>query len=320
MLHEREKFEDTARSLWSQEFLRKVLGNRRLILDLREDSWLLRVLGIMNRDASVSPNKMRKLLQVNHMVSLIESELDYLYTTFSHVNILDAACGNSYLSLVLGWVAEKKWPGRSRIVGVDIQQKFTKASENRAAKLGIGDRYSFEFSDINQFDWKRHMLRRLNEDVYEPKKMRPHLVVGLHACDTATDSILAKGIELGADVIAVAPCCQAELAAFLSSNKFGRENPLAPMFAIPNLRRESAATFTDFLRIALLRSLGYKVKATEFIESDHTPKNRLIVCERKGKYLKSAIQDYNRAHQMLGNFSIKLFSLLPEEKKSYFRF
>jgi len=39
-----------------------------------------------------------------------------------------------------------------------------------------------------------------------------HGVFALHACDTATCDALALGIALRAELIAVAPCCQAELA------------------------------------------------------------------------------------------------------------
>ena len=49
---------------------------------------------------------------------------------------------------------------------------------------------------------------------YHPAKA-PHLVLSLHACDTATAVVLYHAYRLGAGVILSTPCCQHELAAQL---------------------------------------------------------------------------------------------------------
>ena len=36
-------------------------------------------------------------------------------------------------------------------------------------------------------------------------------MIALHACDTATDDALSKGIAAGSALLVVAPCCQKEL-------------------------------------------------------------------------------------------------------------
>src|SRR5690606_35070577 len=111
-----------------------------------------------------------------------------------------------------------------------------------------------------------------------PLPDRLHAVLALHACDTATDDALALGIRRNADVLAVAPCCQAELAQhFRKPGSAPADSPLAVILHSPNLRREACAVFTDALRLALVRALGYEATATEFIESSHTPRNRLIL-------------------------------------------
>jgi hypothetical protein len=39
----------------------------------------------------------------------------------------------------------------------------------------------------------------------------PHMVIALHACDTATDEAIAQGIAWESDVIICAPCCHHHL-------------------------------------------------------------------------------------------------------------
>jgi hypothetical protein len=68
---------------------------------------------------------------------------------------------------------------------------------------------------------------------------------------------------------------------------------LAVLIHSPNLRRDVASTFTDALRVALVRSLGYEVTATEFVPSAHTPKNRLLLCERRGNYDLAAKREFD---------------------------
>ena len=91
-----------------------------------------------------------------------------------------------------------------------------------------------------------------------------HGVFALHACDTATCDALALGIALRAELIAVAPCCQAELArAWSALDARGDAGAFRPIWGAPHLRRETAAHITDAMRTLLLRSAGYEVLAIE---------------------------------------------------------
>jgi hypothetical protein len=104
-----------------------------------------------------------------------------------------------------------------------------------------------------------------------------HGVIALHACDTATCDALALGVALQAELIAVAPCCQAELArAWSVLDESGEAGAFAPIWGSPHLRRETAAHITDAMRTLLMRSSGYEVLAMELVPSEHTRKNTLI--------------------------------------------
>jgi hypothetical protein len=104
---------------------------------------------------------------------------------------------------------------------------------------------------------------------------RLDVLIALHACDTATDDALARGIAAGAALLVVAPCCQKEL----------RPQLTAPPVLAPALRhgifQERHAEFaTDALRALLLEWAGYRTKVFEFISTDHTAKNVMIVAEK----------------------------------------
>ena len=103
---------------------------------------------------------------------------------------------------------------------------------------------------------------------------RAHAVFALHACDTATDDAIVLGVRFAAELIAVAPCCQAELARGWS--ELASDGAFAPIWRAPHLRRETAAHLTDAMRMLVLRASGYRVTATEFIAAEHTKKNTLI--------------------------------------------
>jgi hypothetical protein len=102
-----------------------------------------------------------------------------------------------------------------------------------------------------------------------------HVLIALHACDTATDDALAFGLNAGARLLIVSPCCQKEI----------RPQLVAPPVLADALRhgifQERQAEFvTDALRALLLDWAGYKTKVFEFISTEHTAKNLLIVAQR----------------------------------------
>jgi hypothetical protein len=54
------------------------------------------------------------------------------------------------------------------------------------------------------------------------------------------------------------------------------------------------------MRVLLIRGQGYEATTTEFVPSNHTPKNRLIVATRRGNYQESALREYVELKKTLG--------------------
>lgn len=100
------------------------------------------------------------------------------------------------------------------------------------------------------------------------------MVVSLHACDTATDEALAKGVEWKARYILSAPCCQHEL-----------QKTLADAGAFRGLMRQSILRerlcdiLTDGFRAMIMRILGFKTQVVEFVSSEATARNIMLKCE-----------------------------------------
>ena len=46
-------------------------------------------------------------------------------------------------------------------------------------------------------------------------------IIALHACDTATDDAIFKGIRSGASLITVAPCCHKQIRRQMEAGKAG---------------------------------------------------------------------------------------------------
>ena len=254
-----------ARAHWTDERTAELARGKSLILPPADAAPLLRALGLLRADATMPPDRVRKFFQVNHMVALLGPALRELRAKHDVIRLIDAGCGRSYLTLILAWVARHSWKHRLEVLGVDRDAAIIDECRRRTALCELDDVVRFETG----------LVESLGE--YDA-----HGVIALHACDTATCDAIALGVARGVDVIAVAPCCQAELArAWAALGEAGVQGAFAPVWSAPHLRRETAALVTDTMRVLLLRAAGYDVTAMEFVPAEHTRKNTLIRAIRR---------------------------------------
>ncbi|MGH1344145.1 MAG: class I SAM-dependent methyltransferase [Nannocystales bacterium] len=246
----------------SEERKSKVMGGKDRVLQPDGSADLLRVIGIMNADGTISTKSAKKYKQVNHFVELCRPGWERLLahrkaTAEKPLRIVDVACGNGYLTFVLA-EALRLAEIPSTLWGVDIRDDVVSNCRQRAETMGWTN---------TKFTVGRIADVRPTE--------APDILLALHACDTATDEALALGIRSEAPVLLVAPCCQRELAAQLESSAQGA------MTKHGLLRREYGAVLTDALRVEMLTACGYKVDVVEFVESTHSAKNLLLRAHRK---------------------------------------
>jgi protein-L-isoaspartate O-methyltransferase len=290
-----EEINGRARAYWSDERLGQLLGDKRPVISPREGAVLLRALGLSHDDGSLPPAQVRKYFQINHMVALLGPALRDLRARHSTIRLLDAGCGRSYLTLLLAWCARHVWAHPLEVIGIDRDAAVIDEARRRTELADLSDVVRFEVGDVQ---------------AAAPRDI--HGVVALHACDTATCDALALGIARGADLLAVAPCCQAELArAWADLSERNATGAFAPIWRMPQLRREAAADVTDAMRAELLRAAGYEVTAMEFVPAEHTRKNTLIVACRRGPPDPAARRAYEALRDATGGADIKLARAVP---------
>ena len=110
--------------------------------------------------------------------------------------------------------------------------------------------------------------------------------IALHACDTATDDAISKGIIARTKIIIVAPCCHKQI-----RKQFNTKNELTALMNFGILKERQAEIVTDTIRSLMLEAHQYKTQVFEFIADAHTHKNVMIVGAKtnlendKSKYL-----------------------------------
>jgi len=236
----------------------KMMGGKDRTLRPDASADLLRHIGIMNPDGSISAKNAKKYKQINHFVELCRPVWTRLVAQGGSdrpLRVFDLGCGNSYLSFVLAEALRLEGIPL-RLVGVDRRDDVIERSRARTEALGW-EHLQFRAQSIGDLD-----LLELGGP--------PDLVVSLHACDTATDEALARAIQSGARAIFAAPCCQHELAEQL------RDAPVSALVRHGLFKQDYAALLTDALRAELVEAQGYRVDLLEFVASEHSAKNRLI--------------------------------------------
>ena len=103
------------------------------------------------------------------------------------------------------------------------------------------------------------------------------VLIALHACDTATDDAIFKGIKAEAEWIICSPCCHKQVRKEMISN-----NPWKDITRFGILMEREAEILTDSIRALLMEAHGYKTQIFEFISSEHTGKNLMIIGQKTG--------------------------------------
>lgn len=231
-------------------------------LDARARDWLTG-LGVMDRDGKVRASMADKYRQINHYLEIIShlakecgwNETAKIATPW---HFADMGCGKGYLTFGLWHLFARGWQQPVRVTGVESRADLVTATSQLARQLPAAG------------------LEFVRGEIASVQLDRVDALIALHACNTATDDAIRRGIELGAKLIVVAPCCHKEI-----RPQLGQPAPLAPVLRHGIMAERLAEWATDGLRALFLEWAGYRTKLMEFIGGEHTPKNLMLAAVRE---------------------------------------
>jgi len=213
-------------------------------------------LKITDADGKVFKNAQDKFRQINHYIEILSSLIKEL-PEGTIKKVADMGSGKGYLTFALYDYLHSVLNLNSEVVGVEFRQDMVDLCN------AVTDKSSFD-----QLNFVQGTIEDYNaEDV--------NLLIALHACDTATDDAIFKGIRANAELIVVAPCCHKQIRREIEQNKVKNDVSFLTKYGI--FLERQAEMVTDGIRALILEYFGYKTKVFEFISDAHTPKNVLVV-------------------------------------------
>ncbi|MSU48735.1 MAG: SAM-dependent methyltransferase [Opitutus sp.] len=225
----------------------------------------LRALGVTNdrgQPREGMADKFRQLQKFSELLSHLlteafpDAQLSTLTSQPVPLHVTDMGSGKGYLTFATAEILGD----RAHVHGVDARPELVDLCNRVAGESRLASRLAFSAGTIS-----------------DTPLAACDILIALHACDTATDDALARGIAAGARLLVVSPCCQKEL----------RPQLTAPPVLSDALRhgifQERQSEFvTDALRAQLLEWAGYRTKVFEFISTEHTAKNLMIAAIKIG--------------------------------------
>ena len=237
---------------------------------------LLRVIGLADGEGKIRASMRGKYDQVNECLKVVEDVLkgervekgemgEKVEGGEKTFTVVDCGCGKAYLTLALYfYLTQTLGMTNVRVIGVDRRNDVIASATKMAEQLDLVGKVVFAEADLMAFDISSLGFERAD------------MVISLHACDTATDEALAKGVEWKARYIVSAPCCQHELQKSIGPDA---NSPFAGVLRHGILRERLCDILTDSFRAMILRILGFKTQVVEFVSPDATARNILLRAE-----------------------------------------
>lgn len=223
------------------------------------NSRYLQSLGITNEQGEARPAMGDKLRQINKFIEIIAGLIaSSTLAGREELNVVDMGSGKGYLTFAVYDYLNNALKASAHVVGVEARAELVGLC-NDVAREASFDRLSFRAGFIEDFDLPA-----------------TDILIALHACDTATDDAIYKGIRAGASIIVTAPCCHKEIRPQIRT-----PDALRAILRHGILLEREAEAVTDALRALLLERAGYDVKVFEFVSTEHTRKNTMIAAVRR---------------------------------------
>lgn len=232
--------------------------DRKKKLQIDPDVFYLKALGIATDEGRIRDRQQDKWRQINKFVETLAKLFDKSQLADrQELKIVDMGSGKGYLTFAA-------YDYFTNIRGLKVTMTGVEAKSELAGLCN-------DIAQTCEFDG----LKFVNGTIDDYKTGDVDILIALHACDTATDDALYKGITAQADLIVAAPCCHREIRPQIKAPAMFKD-----ILKHGVMLERTAETVTDGLRALLLERSGYSSRLFEFIAVEHTPKNNMLVGTR----------------------------------------
>lgn len=250
-----------------------------------EDAPFLRLLGVFSHEGKLKTDKQDKFVQINKYLEFFSQSISASNIS-DNFQVVDMGSGKGYLTFAMYDYLTRILGKTAKVRGIEYRQDMVDLCNN-LAKTADFEGLSFAQGTIE------------NAEMAES-----NVLIALHACDTATDEAIFKGISANAKILMVAPCCHKQIRKQIKPEA---ELSLLTKFGI--LEERLSESLTDLIRSLILDAYGYQTKVFEFINSEHTPKNLMISAVFKGLDSKKKTEKLNEVKALKSRFGIEFHYL-----------
>lgn len=227
-------------------------------------------LGVTDTKGRIQKSKGDKYKQINKFAEILAGLIDKtdLKRKKEQVKVVDMGAGKGYLTFVLYDYLVNQLNLNAEVIGVEVRPDLINICNGIAESVGF-ENLKFEKGYINDYALEK-----------------TDLLIALHACDTATDDAIYKGIKASAELIICAPCCHKQIRREMKGSEH-----LDSVLNFGILKERQAEIVTDTIRALLLELNGYKTNVFEFISTEHTGKNLMIAAvKHRNEILKKTLE------------------------------
>lgn len=236
----------------------------------------LQALGITNKQGQILKEGQAKYKQIDKYIEIMDNLLTKKQLV-EPIHIADMGSGKGYLTFALYDYLTNELGWNINMVGIELRPNLVDFCNDLAQKM-VFKNLSFISQDIKD---------------YPIEKIE--VLIALHACDTATDIAIAKGIQSNAQFIVCAPCCHKQV-----RKQMNKHNNFQSILKHGILEERQAELITDGIRALTMEYYGYSTKVFEFISSEHTGKNLMIIGTKSNHPNLDALKQIEEIKQQFG--------------------
>lgn len=250
-----------------------------------KDNVYLERLGIVDAQWNVRKGMNDKYRQINRYIELLKPYLtDKLLAAPCH--IADMGSGKGYLTFALYDYITNTLKKTVSMTGVELREELVCQCNDIAAEMQFNN------------------LQFVKGSIGDAEIGGMDILIALHACDTATDDALYRGIKSNASLIVCVPCCHKQI-----RNEIRAAGAFGGIVKHGILKERQAEIITDALRAMTLEYYNYRTNVIEFISSEHTAKNVMIIGEKRANAHADTIEIAKNISSIKSMFGIKTFYL-----------